>query len=138
MGPSESNQEASGLRLPASGGAVQLIDAMIVSASIALDHVRRGGDGWHEDKLFIDAVSKRVEQIGELAKDLSAHYSDAELYTVTSVNWRGARAMRDVVVHDYERLDVSILSTVIAEVLPPIAALSANVVAVALASEVDR
>ena len=48
-----------------------ILEAIAESARLADDYVRQQGPGWLDDSRTVDAVAKRVEHIGELAKHLS-------------------------------------------------------------------
>jgi uncharacterized protein with HEPN domain len=55
-------------------------------------YVARTGIGWPIDDMTVDAVAKRVEEIGEIAKRVSP----ATLATMPEVDWRGVRGIREV------------------------------------------
>jgi len=78
------------------------------------DYVRRVGAGWAGDGMAVDAIAKRLEQIGELAKRLSP---DA-ISEMETVDWRGVKGMREVLAHAYEEVDVAVLEDVLATKLP--------------------
>lgn len=67
-----------------------------------------------QDKLLQDAVFRRIEIIGEAVKNIPEHikqkYSD--------VDWRKAAGMRDVVIHEYFRVDVNVTWATINDDLP--------------------
>ena len=77
-------------------------------------YVARTGIGWPIDDMTVDAVAKRVEEIGEIAKRVSP----ATLATMPEVDWRGVRGIREVIAHDYEDVDVEVLAGVVRDDLP--------------------
>ena len=79
--------------------------------------------------MYVDAISKCVEQIGELARKLSSGLDESKLEAATGMGWRGARAMREVLAHDYQRLDVSVLQSVLGQQITAIAVLDPPTVA---------
>jgi uncharacterized protein with HEPN domain len=92
----------------------QHLVAALESARWALKHADSGGPEWQTDQKTVDAVSKRVEDVGEQAKRLS----DEQQAALPEVPWAEVKGMRDRVVHDYGRLDVRILADVVEFDLP--------------------
>ena len=85
-------------------GCVQAIDA----------YVSRTGADWPADGMAVDAIAKRLEEIGEVAKRLAPE----TLATMPDVNWRGVKGMREVIAHDYDEVDVEVLAGVVRDNLP--------------------
>ncbi len=77
-------------------------------------YVDRAGSAWVEDDMALDAVAKRLEQIGELAKRLPAEL----LGRMPEVDWRGVKGIREVLVHEYEGVEVDVVTDAIATELP--------------------
>jgi len=100
-----------------------ILEAIAESARLADDYLRQQGAGWLDDSRTVDAVAKRVEQIGELAK----HLSPEALATMPDVPWREVKATRTFLAHDYENVDLDILREVVAEQLPALRAAVARV-----------
>ena len=62
-------------------------------------------DQFQQDIKTVDAVIRNLEIIGEAVKNLPP-----DMITKNpGVNWRGATAMRDRLIHEYFGVDVSIL-----------------------------
>ena len=91
-----------------------ILEAIAESARLVDDYVRQQGAGWLDDSRTVDAVAKRVEQIGELAK----HLSPEAVAMMPDVPWREVKATRTFLAHDYENVDLDILREVVAEQLP--------------------
>lgn len=70
---------------------------------------------WFEDQLVVDAVAKRVEETAEIAK----YQYPLELRPAApGVDWDGIAGMRDRLVHDYDRLNLRLLRSVVNHDLP--------------------
>lgn len=87
---------------------------MRTDAVRALSYASRDPD-WTADELLVDAIAKRVEQVAETAKyrfprSLRDHFPD--------IDWDDITGMRDRLVHDYDHLDIEVLSDVIERHLP--------------------
>ena len=91
-----------------------LLQAIAGHARIALGYATEMGTGWDRDIKTIDAVSKRLEQVGELAKRLTP---DA-LAVLEEIDWRGVKGMREILAHDDEDVDVAIVREAISVKLP--------------------
>jgi uncharacterized protein with HEPN domain len=91
-----------------------ILEAIAESARLAQGYVRQQGADWLNDSRTVDAVAKRVEQIGELAK----HLSPTALAATPDVPWREVKATRTFLAHDYENVDLDILGEVVAGHLP--------------------
>lgn len=98
-----------------------MLDDVVSSARLIVQYVKRGGPAWDTDDLFIDAIAKRVEQIGEMAKRLDIEVDAAASRSMLI----GAKAMRDVLAHSYHRLDRAILRQVVESDIPPLVDLAA-------------
>ena len=77
-------------------------------------YVQRAGDRWIDDDMAVDAIAKRLEEIGELAKRLSAE----TLVGIPSVDWRGVGGLREILAHDYDRLDADLILNIVDSELP--------------------
>ena len=71
-------------------------------------------DQFQQDVKTIDAVIGNLEIIGEAVKNLP----DEIITKNPEVNWRGATAMRDRLIHGYFGVDVSILWETVTTDLP--------------------
>lgn len=66
----------------------------IIDCVQAIDaYVSRAGADWPTDDMAVDAIAKRIEEIGEVAKRLTPE----TLATMPSVNWRSVKGMREVI-----------------------------------------
>ena len=77
-------------------------------------YTARVGANWADDDMAVDAIAKRVEEIGEVAKRLTP---DA-LATMPGVDWRGVKGIRDVMAHDYLDVETDVIADVVADYLP--------------------
>ncbi|MFI5385395.1 MAG: DUF86 domain-containing protein [Fimbriimonadales bacterium] len=73
-----------------------------------------GEAGFMRDSKTQDAVIRNLEVIGEAAKRISEQYRSAH----PSVPWRGFAGMRDVLIHQYEGVDLAQVWRVVETVLP--------------------
>jgi uncharacterized protein with HEPN domain len=89
------------------------------------EYARRGGPNWPEDDMVLDAIAKRIEEIGEIAKRISAD----TLAAMPEVDWRGVRGIREILAHDYEDVDADVLAEVVANALPGLRAAVERVLA---------
>jgi uncharacterized protein with HEPN domain len=88
------------------------------SARIAIDHVRTGGADWRDDIKTIDAAAKRVEETTENLKRVTPQQQAA----MPGIAWRQVKGMREMMAHDYDKLDLDILDDVIGNELPKLIA----------------
>lgn len=92
----------------------QTMERAVRSARIAIEHMSSGGSEWRSDLKTVDATAKRVEEVSEQLKRVSLPLQAA----LPDIRWREAKAMRDVLAHDYGRIDVEILADVVETDLP--------------------
>jgi uncharacterized protein with HEPN domain len=78
------------------------------------EYIARVGANWADDDMAVDAIAKRIEEIGEVAKRLTPE----ALATMPGVNWRGVKGIREVIVHDYVDVEIDELADVVANYLP--------------------
>jgi uncharacterized protein with HEPN domain len=90
------------------------MERAVESARIAIEHVSSGGPNWRSDQKTVDAAAKRVEEVSEQLKRVSPQLQAA----LPGISWREAKAMRDVLAHDYGQVDVEILADVVESDLP--------------------
>lgn len=91
----------------------------IIDCIRAVDaYTTRVGADWPTDDMAVDAIAKRIEEIGEVAKRLAPE----TLMTMQGVDWRGVKGIREVIAHDYDDVDVEILAGVIRDNLPDLRA----------------
>lgn len=79
---------------------------IVASARLALSYVE-GVDhaGFRSDVQLQDAVIRRLEIIGEAARRLS----DEARAAVPEVPWRSVIGMRNLMIHDYDDVDLDIV-----------------------------
>jgi uncharacterized protein with HEPN domain len=94
----------------------EALGRMIECIDIVDGYVERGGATWTEDGMVVDAVAKRIEEIGEVAKRIAPE----TLASMPEVNWRGLKGIREVLAHDYDELDAEILAEVVRDKLPAV------------------
>ena len=90
------------------------LGVMRANAQIALEY-SRDHPTWRKDRLVIDAIAKRVEEVAEAAKTrfpraLRSNYPD--------IDWDSIAGMRDRLAHDYGNVDLTILGEVVHKYLP--------------------
>ena len=90
------------------------MSAIIECADAINAHVERAGDNWSDDGMAVDAVAKRLEEIGEQAKRIT---SDT-LGAMPDVDWPNVKGMRDVIAHDYMDVQVEVVVDVVRDDLP--------------------
>ncbi len=79
-----------------------LVD-ILESAKIALDYVfDKSWDQFYKDVQCQDAVVRRLEIIGEAARRVSP----ATQAKHPEIEWRGMTSMRNLVIHEYDVVDI--------------------------------
>jgi uncharacterized protein with HEPN domain len=91
---------------------------MRANALIAIEYAS-AHPGWRGQRLVVDAIAKRVEEVAEAAKmrfprALRGDYGDIE--------WDRIVGMRDRLVHDYGSVDLDVLCDVVERHLPALVA----------------
>lgn len=76
-------------------------------------------DEFAADEKVIDAVLRNVEIIGEAAR----HVPDEVTIRYPAVPWRRMRAMRNIVIHSYRRVDLKIVWDTLRSGVPELAPL---------------
>ncbi len=87
---------------------------MRANAQIALEYAR-DHPTWRKDRLVIDAIAKRVEEVAEAAK---AKFPRALRSDYPDIEWDSIAGMRDRLAHDYGNVDLTILGEVVRKDLP--------------------
>ena len=95
---------------------LDLVD-ILESAKIALDYVfDKTWDEFYKDTQCQDAVVRRIEIIGEAARRVStetrAKYPEIE--------WREMTSMRNLVIHEYDVVDIGQVWDTVRNKLPPL------------------
>ncbi len=81
-------------------------------------YTRKGQEAFLSDPLIQDAVMRNLEIIGEAARQVSKEYRQ----TYPEIPWRGMMALRNVLIHNYEGVDISKVWLVVEKELPPLRA----------------
>src|SRR3990172_1440294 len=88
--------------------------AIVESAALIAGYLEEAGEDWDQQQHWIDALAKRVEEIGAQAKRIT----EETLLPIPNVDWRGIKGMRDILAHDYGDVDLAILHEVVSELIP--------------------
>lgn len=72
-------------------------------------------DDFSRNSVYRNAVAMCVLQIGELAKHLSDDY---KLHTADEIPWHQVQGLRNVVAHEYGKIDADLLWETITEDIP--------------------
>ncbi|MEW6200466.1 MAG: DUF86 domain-containing protein [bacterium] len=77
-----------------------------------------GKETFFSDPMMQDAVIRNLEIIGEAARRISREYQEKH----PEIPWRGMKALRNVLIHEYEGVDMDQVWEVIEGELPPLKA----------------
>ena len=77
-------------------------------------YVASAGPGWQGDDMAVDAIAKRLEETGEQARLLSPDV----LLAMPDVDWRGLKALRDFLAHNYPAVVVGLIASTLDDDLP--------------------
>lgn len=86
--------------------AIEKIEARVVGGRAAFDR----------DGVLQDAIVRQLQIIGQATKRLSEDFR----VRYPDVPWREIAGMRDVLVHDYSRVDLNAVWNVVEKELPPL------------------
>lgn len=93
-----------------------LVD-ILESAKIALDYVfDKDWDTFYEDIQVQDAVVRRIEIIGEAGRRVSQETRDK----YPQIPWREMTSMRNLVIHEYDVVDIKQVWDTVQNKLPPL------------------
>jgi uncharacterized protein with HEPN domain len=92
----------------------EALERILECAEAIYAYVARAGLTWSVDSMAVDAIAKRIEEIGEGSRRLSAE----TMGTMPDVDWRSVKGIRDVIAHDHDEVDVEILARIIQDDLP--------------------
>ena len=92
----------------------EALERIIECADAINAYVDRAGDNWSDDGRAVDAVAKRLEEIGEQAKRITAD----TLGAMPEIDWPNVKGMRDVIAHDYMDVQVEVVIDVVRDDLP--------------------
>ncbi|MBZ0255587.1 DUF86 domain-containing protein [bacterium] len=87
----------------------------------AMEKIRKCTDGlnyenFENDWILVDAVQMNLLVIGEAAR----HIPDSIIEQYPEIPWLEMRGLRNVLAHEYDRVDFDIIWRVIQEELPPL------------------
>jgi len=89
----------------------------ILEAIHKIEDYTKGGRKVFFDTIMIqDAVMRNIEIIGEVSKRISDEFKENN----DEVPWRQMAGIRDVLIHDYDSIDMGIVWNVIAIELPKV------------------
>jgi uncharacterized protein with HEPN domain len=93
-----------------------LVD-ILESAKIAVDYVfDKDWDAFYKDIQVQDAVVRRIEIIGEAARRVSQETRDK----YPQIPWREMTSMRNLVIHEYDVVDIKQVWDTVQNKLPPL------------------
>jgi uncharacterized protein with HEPN domain len=93
-----------------------LVD-ILESAKIALDYVfYKNWDAFYTDIQVQDAVVRRIEIVGEAARRVSQETRDK----YPQIPWREMTSMRNLVIHEYDVVDIKQVWDTVQNKLPPL------------------
>jgi uncharacterized protein with HEPN domain len=81
-----------------------------------LDYIKEGHDSFIASRLIQDAVIRKLQIMAESTLRLPEDLKTAH----PTVNWRGIRGFRNVVVHDYLSVDLDTVWAITQNDLPPL------------------
>jgi uncharacterized protein with HEPN domain len=90
------------------------LEAILEHCAKIESYVAAAGPGWQGDDMAVDAISKRLEETGEQARLLSPDV----LLAMPDVDWRGLKALRDYLAHNYPAVVVGIIASTLDDELP--------------------
>lgn len=90
----------------------QILDAIYKIDTYTID----GKNVFLESAMIQDAVIRNIETIGEITKRVSPEFKSYH----NEVPWRQMAGIRDVLIHDYDSIDLEIVWNVIVVELPKI------------------
>ena len=93
-----------------------LLDMVNAMEAIARFLVGRTYDDLLDDELFQSAVERQLEIMGEAANQLSSDFQVAH----TEVDWSGAIALRNIIIHKYDDIDYDRLWQIVSVEVPQI------------------
>ncbi len=92
----------------------EALERIVECVDVIAEYVSRVGADWPTDGMAVDAIAKRIEEIGEVSKRVTP----ATLATIPGVNWRGIKGIREVIAHDYDDVDPEVLAMTVRNDLP--------------------
>jgi uncharacterized protein with HEPN domain len=91
--------------------------AQILERIIRIEtYTKSGQKNFFSDSMIQDSVIRNLEVIGEAAARIDEEYRSAH----PEFPWRGMKSLRNVLIHDYEGIDLQKLWRVVEKELPPL------------------
>jgi uncharacterized protein with HEPN domain len=90
------------------------LEAILEHCAKIETYVAAGGRDWPGSDMVVDAISKRLEEVGEQAKLLAPDV----LLAMPEVDWRGLKGLRDFLAHNYPAVAVGIIASTLDDDLP--------------------
>jgi uncharacterized protein with HEPN domain len=92
------------------------IGQIIVAIEKIEDYTKEGQEAFKNAEIIQDAVIRNIEVVGEVAKKISNVFKEQN----SNIPWRKMAGIRDVLIHDYDSIDMNIVWNVVANELPKI------------------
>ena len=89
------------------------------------EYTANGDDAFMASRLIQDGVIRNLEVIGEATKNLSSELRDAN----PAIPWRQIAGMRDVLIHDYLKVNLARVWRTVVTDLPPLRAVVSELLA---------
>ena len=89
------------------------------------EYTAMGEEAFMASRLIQDGVIRNLEVIGEATKNLSSELRDAN----PTIPWRQIAGMRDVLIHDYLKVNLARVWRTVAMALPPLRAVVSELLA---------
>ena len=80
------------------------------------EYTAEGEQAFLASRLIQDGVIRNLEVIGEATKNLSSELRDAH----SAIPWRQIAGMRDVLIHDYHKVNIARVWLTVSTDLPPL------------------
>lgn len=80
------------------------------------DYTKDGQEAFNKAEIIQDAVIRNIEVVGEVAKKISNVFKEQN----SNIPWRKMAGIRDVLIHDYDSIDMNIVWNVVVVELPKI------------------
>jgi len=100
------------------------IEKILGDLSFVINHTKNLSKAKIEqDELLIDSIMFRIIQIAENSDKLTKEFKDKYSY----VPWRSIKGMRNLIVHDYGEVDLSIVLNTVFNSIPEYHSLLSNI-----------
>lgn len=92
------------------------INQILVAINKIDNYTQNGKSDFFDLEIIQDAVIRNIEIIGEITKRVSEEFKVAHY----DIPWRQMAGIRDVLIHDYDSIDLEIVWNVVENELPKI------------------